>query len=304
MSLHRLVAALGGDLYAGGARANVPAPGHSPADRSVSLRLVGDRVLIHGFGAADWRTVRDDLNRLGLVDRAGRLAPVAGGRAGNPTPPAPGPDRAARIATAWRLWDAAARIAPASLSARHLAGRAIGLDPARLDALRHHPAAPLSVYREGRAHRPAMLAAIRTPAGRLSAVELVYLAPGGRRDERLRLPRKTVGVLPPGAAVRLGLASGALVVGEGVMSVLSACEALGRPGWALLSAQNLAAWTPPPEIDQVIIAADRGGPGEAAAAALHARLCARGLEVSIRLPPGGFEDWNARAMAQRRKEGG
>jgi len=304
MTLRRLVAALGGDLYAGGARANVPAPGHSPADRSVSLRLVGDRVLIHGFGAADWRAVRDQLHGLGLVDRAGRLTPGAGGRAGRRCAPEPGPDRAARLATARRLWDEAVPIGPASLSARHLAVRAIGLDPGSIEALRHHPAAPVSVYREGPTRRPALLAAIRDPAGGLTAVELVYLAPGGGPDRRLRLPRKTVGALPPGSAVRLWPVAHTLVVGEGVMSVLSACQTLGQAGWALLSARNLAAWTPPPAVRRVVIAADRGGPGEAAAATLAARVRALRLTASIRLPPGGCEDWNAHAVAQRRKEGG
>ena len=63
MTLHAIVAALGGDLYQGGLRANVPAPGHSADDRSVSLLHADGRVIIHGFGAADWREVRD----VGLV---------------------------------------------------------------------------------------------------------------------------------------------------------------------------------------------------------------------------------------------
>ena len=39
MSLRTIVQALGGELYDGGRRANIPAPGHSAADRSVSLLL-------------------------------------------------------------------------------------------------------------------------------------------------------------------------------------------------------------------------------------------------------------------------
>ncbi|MFN3352520.1 MAG: hypothetical protein ACK4Z5_02835, partial [Brevundimonas sp.] len=71
--LERVVAALGGDLWDGGLRANVPAPGHSRKDRSVSLRLVGDRLLIHTFGDGDWRGVREDLLRRGLVGPDGRI---------------------------------------------------------------------------------------------------------------------------------------------------------------------------------------------------------------------------------------
>ena len=61
--------ALGGEVYAGGRRASVPGPGHSTADRSVSLVLEGERVLIHSFAGDDWRRVRDELRRRGLVGR-------------------------------------------------------------------------------------------------------------------------------------------------------------------------------------------------------------------------------------------
>lgn len=73
MSLRLIVAALGGDIHSGGRSANVPAPGHSRADRSVSLLLDGDRVVIHGFGAADWRAVREHPQGLGFIDPWGRL---------------------------------------------------------------------------------------------------------------------------------------------------------------------------------------------------------------------------------------
>ena len=76
MSLLPIVRALGGDLYAGGRRANIPAPGHSRADRSVSLVLSGGRVVAHSFGGADWREVLDDLRARGLIDAAG--APASG----------------------------------------------------------------------------------------------------------------------------------------------------------------------------------------------------------------------------------
>lgn len=95
MTLHRIVAALGGDLYSGGRRANVPAPGHSAQDRSVSLLLTDNRVVIHGFGGSDWRTVRDQLHDRGFIDDAGRLT---GG--GPPGPPVPRPDPRLRLQTA------------------------------------------------------------------------------------------------------------------------------------------------------------------------------------------------------------
>lgn len=301
MTLHAIVAALGGDLSCGGARANIPAPGHSPSDRSVSLLLSGDRLIVHSFGAAAWTAVRDHLRALGLIDGEGRL--LNGARRTASSPADLRPDRPARIATARRLWEDAGPITPPTLSHRHLAVRAVGANPCLIRSLRHHGAAPLSVYRSGGPRRPALVAAIAAPDGALTAVELTYLAAGGRRDERLRAPRKMVGLVPPGSAVRLAPASVELLVGEGVMSVLSASERLAVPAWALLSAHNLAAWSPPPETRRVVVAADRGAPGESAADRLLARLQRRGVRAVIALPPGDAEDWNAFAIAQRRKEG-
>ena len=68
MTLKTIVDMLGGDLYDGGRRANIPAPGHSPADRSVSLLLMNDRVVVHTFGDGDWKAVLDDLRERRLID--------------------------------------------------------------------------------------------------------------------------------------------------------------------------------------------------------------------------------------------
>jgi len=70
MSLQTIVQTLGCDLYDRGRRANIPAPGHSAADRSVSLLLEGDRVVVHTFGGGDWREVLDHLRALNLIDAA------------------------------------------------------------------------------------------------------------------------------------------------------------------------------------------------------------------------------------------
>ncbi len=294
MTLHRIVSALGGDLYQDGHRANVPAPGHSAQDRSVSLLVSGERLVIHGFGGADWRVVRDHLLGLGLIDRLGR--PVGGPRF--TCSGAPRPVRMTRIAMARRLWEEASPLSHGSLSHRHLLSRAILLSPDRLEGLRHHPAAPVSVFRTEGAKRPALVARISAPTGHLTAVELVYLEPNGRRADRLKVPRKTVGVLPSRSAVRLAPATDHLLVGEGVMTVLSASERFGVPAWALLSAHNLSTWSAPIGVRRVLIAADRGLVGESAAERLQRRLADDGIEASIALPPVAFDDWNSAAVGK------
>ena len=172
--------------------------------------------------------------------------------------------------------------------------------------LRFHPRAPVSVYRRGPRTRPALVARICAIDGGLSAVEITYLEPNGLPAARLAVSRKTVGVVPPGAAVRLSPAASEMLVAEGVVTTLSAIDHFGLPGWALMSANNLAAWRPPSGVQRVLIAADRGVVGEGAAGRLQDRLSASGIEVEVSLPDAPFDDWNAvaRGVAKGRSEGG
>jgi hypothetical protein len=298
MSLAQIVRALGGDLYARGRRANIPGPGHSRTDRSVSLLLVGGRVIVHGFAGEDWREVLDHLQARGLVDSRGRLL-----RGGEPLPAADEPEqlsRRARAAAACALW-AEARPIAGSLSERHCRGRGLaGPWPA---ALRHHPALAAEAYSGRGPRRPALLAAIHDRDGELVGIEITYLAAEGGRA-RMSLPRKTVGLAPAGSAVRLAEAGSRLLVGEGVFTTLSAAARFGWPAWALLSTRNLRAWRPPPGVRQVLVAGDRGRDGERSARILAAALSAAGIHGSLRFPPAPFGDWNDAGVAAAAVGGG
>lgn len=288
MSLAAIVKALGGELHAGGARANVPGPGHGPQDRSVSLLLSGDRVVVHSFAGDDWRTVLADLRDRGLVGSGGRLVGEGRGAA------APAILRSARdrCGTALELWDAGRPIT-GTLSERHLRRRAVqGLSA----ELRHHPAVPAAIYARRGPCGPALLAAIRDPGGALRGVEVTFLAADGARAAS-PLARRTIGQRPPGSAVRLHPSGPELLVGEGVFTCLSAAERLGLPAWALLSTANLRQWSAPPGVEAVLLAADRGRDGERSAAVLAARLAAAGVRCRVRLPPPGCLDWNDAAVA-------
>lgn len=292
MSLKAIVAALGGDLYARGLRANVPAPAHSRRDRSVSLLLSGGRVVVHSFGGAHWREVLDDLRARGLVDARG--APAGGWVC----PPAPDPVAPERLATARALWSEAVPVQPGSVAARHLRRRAAEA-AASSSALRSHPDAPLSVYKPGAARRPALLAAVTDAAGALTAVEVTYLDPNGRRACGVRLARKTVGLIPAGSAVRLHPPGPELLIAEGVFSAWSAGERFGLPAWALLSTANLRRWTAPNEVRRVLLAGDPGREGERSARRLLARLRRDDVRADWVLPPPDQGDWNDLARAAR-----
>lgn len=297
MTLHAIVAALGGDLHQGGCRANVPAPGHSAADRSMSLMLSEGRLIIHGFGGVEWRAMRDDLRRRGLIDSEGVL--TGSGRSG---PSVSKPDHAIRRATAARLWDDTVAIDEATASQRHLRLRAVRCGGAL--NLRHHPQVPVSVYRPDGRRRAALVARISDASDRLTAIELTYLEPSGRLASGLRLTRKTVGLVPPGAAVRLAPANEEMLVGEGVITTLSAMDRFGLPGWALRAANNLAAWSPPPGVRRVLIAADRGAVGQVAADRLRFRLLRIGVQAEAIWPEPPYGDWNEVATASQREKGG
>lgn len=300
MSLRDIVSALGGDLYADGRRASVPAPGHSAADRSVSLLVSGGRLIIHGFGAADWREARDMLLRLGFIDREGRLT---GG--GSMDAAVLRPDTRRRRAVAAALWAGGKPLSGDCLATRHLRTRAV-FAVRDIQSLAFHPEAPVSVYRETSTLRPALMARILDPGDDPVGVELTYLEANGLRAVGLRLPRKTIGAAPTGSAIRLHPAAEEMLAGEGVFTTLSASRRFQTPGWSLMSSGNMANWAPPPGVRSVLVAGDRGKAGEAASARLKARLEAGGLKARILLPDPPFGDWNEVAVAEmlgREREG-
>lgn len=291
MNLHDIVKAVGGKVYDHGRRALIPHPNHSTHDRSVSLFIDKDgRLVIHTFGDdGDWRQVKDLLRHHKVLQDGQpfeRLGDPGAGRAR---------DDRARALIVERLWLGGEPIAR-TLSARHLVQRRIvGLPPGP-HVLRHHRDMPVSVFRPGPERpgrgRPALMAAVTAPNGAMSALEITYLTPQARRDDSLKLPRKTVGPVPAGSAVRLDPPAAALLVAEGLFTTLSARARFGLPAWALLSIGNLRRWRPPAEVRSVLIAADRGAAGEAGAAALAQALRALGIAVEVQAPPPPFGDWN------------
>lgn len=288
-SLVPLARALGGDCYAGGTRALLRAPGHGKLDRSVSLRLVRGRVLVHSFGSADWREVLDQLRADGWIDAENRLC--AGG-----APVAPGPDRheptrRERVRAARRLWAAAGPVLASSAAWRHGERRHVDLGLDVCGALRTCAATPLAIYQDRGPRLPALLAAVSGPNGEITAVEVTYLDARGDRSRRARPARKIVGVVPAGSAVRFTPLAEAMLVAEGVFTTLAAMARFGLPGWALLSTSNLRRWTPPVGVRRLLIAGDRGQDGERSAGKLRAAAAAAGVEAEIALPPVGAGDW-------------
>lgn len=288
--LKRIVDALGGVLLDGGRRALVRGPGHGPADRSVSLLETEDgRILIHCFSPRDdWRAVRAEWAQLGLLDEGEALSPTNSEPRVRLRPERNDEDRSARMR---RLWDESKPIA-GTIAERYLRTRAIDGELPGPDVLRFHPQ---MTSLEDRARRPALVAGLVDQDARLQAIQVTLLTTHGAAKAKLGTPRRTIGPLM-GAYVRIDAPSDTLVVAEGLETALSARRALGAGAWALLSAENLAQFSPPPVIDRLIIAADNDEAGLRAAARLRTRIEAF-LVCELALPPNGHLDWNDWARA-------
>lgn len=286
--LERIVAALGGILMDGGKRALIPGPDHSTRDRSVSLRETEEgRILIHCFSLKDdWRDVRRALQQQGLLDEA----PLGDrrGLAKKPAVTVAQPDNEDRVARARRIWDEGVSLRHSPARA-YLARRAITHLGDADGALRFH-ARMTSL--DDRLRRPALLAAIVDAAGALQGVQATLLSRHGVAKAAVATPRRVIGKLM-GGSVRLSEGGDALLVGEGVETMLSASAALALPAWALLTADNLSGFVAPGFVRRLIVAVDDDSAGHAAASALKAR---HSIPVALELPPGGADDWNAWAM--------
>ena len=167
-----------------------------------------------------------------------------------------------------------------------------GLMHCLFPALRFHPALR---YRDpaGEQRLPALVAAVTTNAGEITGIHRTWLDPHRPAKASVANPRKALGGLH-GFAVRFapGAASRPLVVGEGIETVLSIVAAFPYlPAAAALSAAHLRAFTPPPGISRLVIAADADPEGEGAAAELAKRTDTLGIATNVVAPKhGDFND--------------
>ncbi|MGD9967493.1 MAG: toprim domain-containing protein [Hyphomonadaceae bacterium] len=290
--LERIVAACGGMLLDGGARALIPGPNHSHKDRSVSLRLTEEgRILIHCFSPKDdWRDVRRALADLGLLDD--EPAASAQGARATARKIAAQPADEERIARAQRIWDESGPLKH-TLAEAYLRRRAIPPGVLVSEALRFHPR---MTSLDDRARRPALVAAITDDQGALQGVQVTLLSTHGTAKAALATPRRVIGRLL-GGAVRIADAHNELAIGEGVETMLSASVVFGAPAWAALSADNLGRIAINVPLDRLIIASDNDDAGARAAESLRARMSAA-ARVEIEPAPSGFNDWNDWARAQ------
>lgn len=187
--------------------------------------------------------------------------------------------KALRTDQAFRLWERAGPIG-GTLAETYLRARAISCELP--ETLRFCP----SVVMPGGATVPALVARIEVPSsGEFVAVQRTGLAADGLGKADIETRKASLGRTAGGAVV-LGDVREAPVIleGEGIETVLSACQATGLPGIATLSAGTLGK-PGLPDGCSVIVLGDRGS--ETAAEAGARRRLAEGREVRIAYPPEG-----------------
>jgi putative DNA primase/helicase len=211
-----------------------------------------------------------------------------------PVPDAPDPTR---LQAAMALWARGLELAPRSPGLAYLAGRRVPPPPGA--PLRYLPDAK---HPSG-ARFGCLLALVTDAAGQGAALHRTFLAPGGAGKAKAEPQRMTLGNVR-GGAVRLYPVAPRLVIAEGIETALAAAELLKLPAWAAISAGNLGdSLALPPEVREVVIAADHDPPGLAAAARAAARWKAEGRRVQIAKPEKPGTDFND-VLRERMARGG
>jgi putative DNA primase/helicase len=217
---------------ASGINVSAPGPGHSRADRSLSIRIdedAPDGFYVHSFADDDWRVCREHVLRaLGLCrsDWRRSLTPHEPRRAIRDIDPA-----ARNVAFALQLWKEAGDPRGTKVEA-YLASRSLALpDDLAGAVIRFHPKLRYEGSKVG-----AMLALFRNimtdePCG----VHRTFLDSTARKLDRRMLGRAK------GAAIKLDADENVtlgLHLGEGVETCLAARLAGFRPVWALGTASG------------------------------------------------------------------
>jgi putative DNA primase/helicase len=285
MMVRSMAAALGGQL-AGQNRILAPGPGHSAADRSMSILVdqeAPDGFVVTSFAGDDWRVCREHvLGRLGKYPNISPVPEKSVPRSSN------SPDKTAIAAAIWR------EAAPLSgtVGQAHLQHR--GLVPAPEwftgEPLRFHARCPFKLETGATIKLPAMVAAmvdIRTNAFR--GIHRTALAADGDGKATIAGLGNAKKMLGPaaGACVKLSPdedVSLGLHLAEGIETAL-ACIGMGfRPVWAALSAGGMANFPVLAGIECLTVFADHDEAGCRAAVLCCERWAQAGIEARYILP--------------------
>ena len=297
IDIRAIARALGGSVI-GRDTIAAPGPGHSPRDRSLTIKLVAsapDGLVVFSHANDDWQTCKDYVReRLGLppwqpgdglgprvassqVKEFDRAAINAEGERREHTA-----NDVLRIKRACAVWDAG--VDPrGTLAEAYLWSRALILDDAIAGAvLRYHPACPWRDEDTGATiYLPALIAAFTSiDNGAVTGIQRIALTPEGRK-----LGRRMLGIVHR-AAVKLDQAGDTLHVGEGIETMMAARQLGLAPAWALGSA-GMVAHFPITNTRHLGICGERDEASASAVELCTRRWQAAGRQVQVVIPTVG-----------------
>jgi putative DNA primase/helicase len=273
VNIKSIAAALRGDVLSP-VRALVPGPGHSPSDRSLSIKLVPtarDGFVLHSFANDDFRSCRDYvLATIGSFPVQQQAQTVVAKQGSLTT---------STSERAMKLWNEA--VAPeGTLVEQYLLSRKLTLPPNSGASIRFHEACPFGPNKR----LPCMIALyrdIKTDEAR--AILRTALTVDGRKIDRKVLGQKS------GCAVKLRQAcefEGPLTIGEGIETTLAGIAYGFSPAWAVGDAGALARFPIIGGITRlhILVDYDESGVGESSAEQCSQRWTAAGVEVQRIIP--------------------
>jgi putative DNA primase/helicase len=241
-------------------------------------------------GAGDGMKLACDFTGQPFAEVASRIDGILGNvKADAPVRPAMTEDE--RVQALRAAWADSRPVAPGDLVDVYLRARGLG-EQAYPPALRFAPA-----LRDGEGGiRPAMLALVGLYGHKPTSLHRTFLRADGGAKAEMASPRKMMpGELPDGCCVQLSewTQSGPIGIAEGIETAMAASAYFDVPVWSAINATMLARWVPPEGCDEVLIFGDHDASftGQAAAYALARRMKAKGMAVSVQIPPILGQDW-------------
>lgn len=183
-----------------------------------------------------------------------------------------------------KLW-ADSRPLTGSLAARYLQSRGLVSYSAQL---RFHRRVQLGAKAMATYH-PALIAAVRDDVG-LVAVHRTFLDRATACKAKIDSPKMLLGN-PGRGAVRIGEATRALGLAEGIETALAAAAIHKIPVWAVLGNERFGMVSIPDRVEHLVILADNDAGGARAARLAQDGLAREGRVIDVRWPPAPHNDW-------------
>lgn len=199
-------------------------------------------------------------------------------------------DADARLRALRTIWAQSQPVSLENEAGRYLVSR--GIEPPFSDALRFVPR--LKVTGESVPYLAAMIAVVRDPAGKAITMHRTYLQDGVKAQ--IASPRRMMpGDLPRGSYIALSEPARIMGIAEGIETAICASRRFNVPCWAVISADNMRGFVPPPECKGLRIFGDNDTKfgGQAAAYDLAHRLATRPnpIDVRVEIPDHIGTDW-------------